>query len=282
MARAEPNLEVSPPTKLSVLQRAKKKISEMIQDTDLSPGDRILSERVLAERLGISRMTIRKAIVEMVASGQLERRSTAGTYIPELAVVRPLSKQVSTAMSEVVGFGGKESGARLLFFEQQKANENIASRLRLEVGAIVIVIKRLRLSDGMPFCIETSYLPEKRVSGLVAADVVDIASLYSYLRERYGLTFAQSDFHVSVVSAPEAEAKLLGLGPQEKSLVMRSTVYDVGQYPVEHLISWNHPERVAFESLHDDFGSLKSVFTDWAASTENDDGVSGINAIGSK
>lgn len=208
-------------------------------------------------------MTVRKAVNRMVERGDLERRGTAGTYIPEVAVVRPLSKRFSTAISEVVGRRGKQPGARLLFFEQANADANVARRLHLEEGRPVIVIKRLRLSDAKPFCVETSYLPSDLVPGLVAADLIGNQSLYALLRNRYGLTFGKSDFHVSVAPLPEAEANLLELPPDAAALLMRSVVYDVNDRPVESLISWNHPDRVAFESLQADGTALESVYTDW-------------------
>jgi GntR family transcriptional regulator len=252
----------------SVVGRAHEMLRRLVQDLGMTSGDRIPSERELAERFGIARMTVRKALNQMVEAGQLERRGTAGTFLPEPAVVRPLSKRVSTAISEVVGQSGHKPGARLLFFEQARADGNIARRLQLDEGAAVIVIKRLRLSDSVPFCVETSYLPQHRVPGLVAADVFAAPSLYALLRERYGLTFATSDFHVSVAPAPDAEADLLGLAPGVGALAMRSTVYDRDGRPAEYLISWNHPDRVAFESLRDDTGPVKSVFTDWASPME--------------
>jgi GntR family transcriptional regulator len=249
----------------TVVGRVHHLLRNLLQEAGMSSGDRIPSERELADRFGISRMTVRKALNQLVASGQLERRGTAGTFIPEPAVVRPLSKRVSTAISEVVGKAGHKPGARLLFFEQAAADANIARRLQLDEGAPVIVIKRLRLSDSVPFCVETSYLPQHRVPGLVAADVFAAPSLYALLRERFGMTFATSDFHVSVSAAPDVEAGLLGLPPGAGVLAMRSTIYDRDGRPAEFLISWNHPDRVAFESLRDDTGPLKSVFTDWSS-----------------
>ena len=249
----------------SALARVHLLLRNLMLETGMSHGDRIPSERELAERFGISRMTVRKAMNQLVEAGHLERRGTAGTFLPEPAVVRPLSKRVSTAISEVVGQAGHKPGARLLFFEQAQADANIARRLQLDEGAPVIVIKRLRLSDAVPFCVETSYLPQHRVPGLVAADVFAAPSLYALLRERFGMTFATSDFHVSVATAPDTEAELLGLAPGCGALAMRSTVYDRDGRSAEFLISWNHPDRVAFESLRDDSGPVKSVFTDWAS-----------------
>ncbi len=247
-----------------MVQRARVLILKLIRDSDMTSGDRIPSERELAERFRISRMTVRKALSQLVKESELERRGTSGTFIPELAVVRPLSRRISTAISEVLESGGRHSGSRLLFFEQIAADANISRHLELDEGDDVISIKRLRSANEVPFCVETSYLPSIRVPGLVAADVVDTPSLYSYLRNRYQLTFANSDFHVSVRDAPKAEAELLNLAVGASTLCINMTVYDNDGKPVEYLISHNHPDLVALESLREDTGQFKSVYTDWS------------------
>ncbi len=248
-----------------VLSRAKALLGALLREGGVGPGERIPSERDLAARFGISRMTMRKAVAALVAEGALERRGTAGTFLPEPAVVRPLSRQVSTAISEVVGGRGHRAGARLLFFEQAAADAHVARRLHLPEGAPVIVVRRLRLSDGVPFCVETSCLPQARVAGLVAADVAEAPSLYALLRARFGLTFAASDFQIAVAPPPGAEAALLGLAPGAGALTLRSTVYDREGRPVEYVVSWNHPDRVAFESLREEGGPPKRIHTDWAS-----------------
>lgn len=253
----------------AVEKRAEAMLRQLVRNMGMSPGDRIPSERKLAERFEISRMTVRKALERLVEMGSLERRSTAGTFIPELTVTRPLSKRVSTSISEVVEQRGHEAGSRLLFFEMTQADANVERRLQLEEGTSVILIKRLRLSDGKPFCVETSYLPSSLVPGLIAADLIDTPSLYALLRDRFGLTFEKSDFHISVAPVPEVEAILLELPPDEAGLMMRSVVYDVNDRPVESLISWNHPDRVAFESLNDG-NSIERIYTDWTRAPVDD------------
>ncbi len=127
--------------------------------------------------------------------------------------MRPLSKRVSTAISEVVGQAGHKPGARLLFFEQAQADANIARRLHLDEGAPIIVIKRLRLSDAVPSASRPATC-RNTVSPACGRDVFAAPSLYALLRERFGMTFATSDFHVSVAAAPETRQTFLAL-PRE-------------------------------------------------------------------
>ena len=69
-----------------------KKISEEIVDQiksliskgDLKPGDRIPSERELAVMLGVSRPSVREAIMVLDAMGFLEARQGGGTYVRSL------------------------------------------------------------------------------------------------------------------------------------------------------------------------------------------------------
>ena len=56
-------------------------ILEHLIDTELHPGDPIPSERALVIRLGVSRVTVRQAITDLVDTGVLERVHGKGTYI---------------------------------------------------------------------------------------------------------------------------------------------------------------------------------------------------------
>ena len=56
-------------------------ILETLIDTELRPGDAIPSERALVVRLGVSRVTVRQAIADLVQGGVLERVHGKGTYV---------------------------------------------------------------------------------------------------------------------------------------------------------------------------------------------------------
>ena len=58
-----------------------RRIQEAISSGQLNPGDSLPPERELASRCGLSRVTIRKAIAELVISGQLIQRRGSGTFV---------------------------------------------------------------------------------------------------------------------------------------------------------------------------------------------------------
>ena len=61
--------------------RIQEYIAELILSGKLAPDSKIPSERDFSEDLGVSRMTVRKAITELVSEGLLERRHGSGTYV---------------------------------------------------------------------------------------------------------------------------------------------------------------------------------------------------------
>lgn len=151
-----------------VYERAQQFIIEMIEGPDLAAGDRIPSERELSERFGISRMTMRKAIDRLVGRGLLERRSTAGTFIPVPVIKRPITGQMfSHGISEIVRQCGGIPGTGSCFLERHEALPRVAERLLIRAGDPLIVIRRLRTVNELPLCVETAHGPPRAFRDLL-------------------------------------------------------------------------------------------------------------------
>ena len=226
--------------------RAKEAILRMVEGPDYGPGDKIPSERTLSESLGISRVTVRRSIEDLVRMGVLERRGTSGTHVATPSVVRRLDPQRAMSVSQVVQTAGGQAGSRLLFFQSSLASRVVAGHLRIPVGAPLIVIRRLRSVNGLPFCVETSHLPADRVPGLAAADLMGDVSLFAILQERYGIRVGNRAGVISVAPVVSEDAALLDVQPGVNVLVYRIDVFDEQNRPIEHMVSINHPQRVSF------------------------------------
>lgn len=209
-------------------------------------GSKIPSERALAEQLGLSRMTVRQAVENLVRLGTLERHSTSGTRVAAPGVVRNLAARAAASMTEMVARAGGRPGARLLRFGTLEADAGLARSLMLPRGTPVLGIRRLRLADGVPFCIEESCLPAARVPGLAASDLADGASLYALLRTRYGVLPGRRQGRIRVAQIGAEDAALLSVPSGCSVLEYRSVVSDPDGRPIERVVSLNHPQLVAF------------------------------------
>lgn len=225
-------------------------LREMIEETEYEPGDRIPSERALADQLGVSRMSVRRAVENLIGRGLLERRSTSGTYVCEPQVVRPAGSLHVFSLSRYLKDEGTIPGSRILQLEQIRAPRKAAARLQIRVGARVWVIRRLRLADDQPFCVETSYLPLSHTRDLDTQALRDGASLYELLENQFELKASTGQDEWRIAESTTEEAGFLNLSPGDPVLLMRSVVFDQNRRPIEYLISVNHPDRVVFRSSH--------------------------------
>lgn len=242
--------QTSPANNSLLYLQVESTLKEMIEGLVYSPGDQIPSERELSEQLGVSRMTVRRAIENLVHRGLLERRSTSGTYVRRPQVYRRVGKDLAVGITQLLQEEGAIAGSRLLSFETILAPLKIAEKLQIRLGVPVIVVRRLRTANDQPFCVETSYFPADLVPGLSPNDLSDPGvSLYHILLTRYGIKLARNNETLKLSYATHEEAAALELKSGDPVLLLRSVVFDGNDQPIEYLVSVNHPERVIFQAV---------------------------------
>lgn len=145
----------------------------------LSVGEAIPSERALCQRFEVSRMTVRQAVDALVVEGLLERVQGKGTFVSAAKVDFQLRL---TSFGEEMRARGMMPGTRMLSSGQVPALPDVAMGLGISDGAPVHEIRRVRLADGVPMAIETSYVSAELVPGFCSPVPPD--SIYEALRSR--------------------------------------------------------------------------------------------------
>lgn len=170
----------------------------------LEPGEPLPPERTLAADLGASRMTVRKAIDELVALGRVVRRHGAGTFVAA-KVEQALS---ATSFTEDMRARGMEPGSKDLGSDVVPAGAALGRRLEISPAEPILRARRLRLADGLPMAIEVLHVPTALAPGLTGDDLVG-RSFYATLRERYDLVIAEgTQVLEATVTDPEESADL--------------------------------------------------------------------------
>lgn len=223
-------------------------LKKLLTSSEYAVGDRIPSERDLAERLRVNRLTVRRAVNNLIRAGLLEGNGTGGRRVAAPRMVRPLEVYRSIGMDRVIAGAGGTPSNKLLHFEIAAAGPQIAAKLKIDEDAEVIVVRRIWAIDSMPFCLETSYLAAHLVPGLCADDLVAGQSLYALLRTRYGHETVNAERTITVAHVNEMEARHLNLEPGAAGLALRLSVDTVDGRPIEYMVSINNPNMVAFHS----------------------------------
>jgi GntR family transcriptional regulator len=192
----------------------------------LDVGMAIPSERQLSVDLGVSRLTIRAALDELVRDGYLDRRHGSGTYVTEPKIAQPLTL---TSFSEDMRRRGMVPGSRTLELATTSAGARLARRLQVSPAERLVRVKRLRLADAQPMAMEVLHIPEVLVPGLTRADLED-RSFYDLLNERYGIVIASGTQTIEPTVTNEEESEVLGVPLHTPAFLFeRTTVSESGR-----------------------------------------------------
>jgi len=198
------------------------------------PHQRLPSERELSAAHGVSRMTVRQAIIEMQRSGAIYSRVGKGTFVAPQKIEQQLRSV--TSFSQQLHAQGEVPSSRVLAATSGRVDEAVTEALGIVPGDEVVTLSRIRLADASPVGIETAYLPAARVPGLLQHDF-EHDSLYEALARDYGLNFFTASQTIEAALADERELELLEMSrPAAVLRLQRLTTSSDGR-SVEFVIS---------------------------------------------
>lgn len=231
-------------SKLPLYELIAQNLRELIRSNELSPDVPIPSEIELAEIYRVSRMTVRRAMDELVRQGWIYRQRGIGTFVRRTQVTHIVLSKLS--FTEQMRAIGRNPSSRMVSIQSVPASPQVASRLNLSSGEPVAEIVRVRLADGDPILLETAYLSLARFPGLDQATDLETGSLYAYLESHYGVsvvTMVQS-LEPVLLSADQA----LHLGAKPGTPAIRSEIISFGRNdrPIEYSWSVSSGEKCKF------------------------------------
>ena len=213
----------------------------LLASGSLKPGDILPSEAQLSVQYSASRITIRRALKELIQLGILYTLQGKGTFVAH-APIREMSGFHS--FTEDIKSKGLMPSSVLLRFQQLPAEQDVAAHLHIRTGAQVYLIQRLRLADDEPVAFETAYLPVSLFPGLEEHDLGQ--SLYQILREVYQVYPAWADAEIQSTAATHEMAQALGMGAGEPVLKAHRLTYTDAFNVVEYVISVYCGNRFTF------------------------------------
>jgi len=173
----------------------------------LSVGDAIPPERQLSADLGVSRLTLRAALDDLVREGYLIRRRGAGTFVSEPKIAQELTM---TSFTEDMRRRGMTAESRTLELRVVPAGARFGRILHVSPSEPIVVAKRLRLADDETMAIETVHVREALVPGLSPKDL-ERYSFYDLLNDRYGIVIVGGIQTIEPTVTNEEESLALGV-----------------------------------------------------------------------
>lgn len=221
-------------------ERISEDLTELIESGEMTPGERLPGEHDLATRYGVTRMTVRHALSSLVERGLIYRRHGVGTFVADPSRRRRSLNRL-TSFSEDMAAGSRKFVTELLAKDVRVAEADVTDALELSDGAEVIYISRLRIVDGCPGALQTSWVPFGRCPSLARQDLIE-DSLYTTLERTCDVTLKYADQHIRAVAAADAEASALQVEAGSPLLRTERITRDDRDVAVELARSWTRPE----------------------------------------
>jgi len=236
-----PALAISIPLYIQIAEG----LISQIESGELTPGDRLPAERELSEKLGVNRMTLRRALHVLEAQGVIVRKHGIGTYIAEPKIER----RVDTVFRFTTGMQsrGYTPGTRLISLEPIFLDAALARQLALPVAAPAYQIRRLRTLNQEPVLLESYTIPAGRFPGLEVHDL-ESRSVYEVMESEYGISIALARQSFEPVVASAFEAELLGVRTGAPLMMEKRISFDKERCPVEYGKDLYRGDRFRFET----------------------------------
>lgn len=218
----------------SLYTQLARSLSQAIHEGLLKDGDYLLPQRELAEALGVSRVTVRKAIETLVSEGLLRQRQGAGTVVTsggKQSIHKNLS--VLNSFTEDMAMRGMRPSSRWVSRQTLQSSPREAMALNLSPGARIGRFTRVRFASETPMAYEIATVPTSIIGD--AEKVGD--SLYQAL----DIVHARPVRALQTMTAHNADAEVaryLKVAPGDAVLYIERQGFDSNNRPVEFTRSW--------------------------------------------
>ena len=199
-------------------------------------GARIPNEFELAESYKVGRVTVRRAIEELVQQGYLTKRQGKGTFVNAPKLKRKIrQKDDVQSFSDACRVNGMEPGARVISRKILPADSTEAQFFGVPVGTDLICVERVRTADGVPVMLENNAFvlaDHPYLQTLADKDLTD-NSIFALVAEHSGRAPLKSDpCTVEIALADAQVASLLEVPVGEPLFYMEAYFTDEDERPL--------------------------------------------------
>ncbi|WP_433299666.1 GntR family transcriptional regulator [Actinoplanes sp. CA-030573] len=207
---------------LPAYQRIAANLRDRITSGALAPGQQLPTEQELAEEFGVARQTVRNGVGLLVAEGLVVSRRPHGHFVRQLEHMiyrpqaesrpQPVTPEMDRYCQQITSEGREPS--QTIEVSLIKAPADIAKRLEVSEGELVVARRRVRFINGEPVNTNDSHFPLDVVRDSEIMSPADIPRGTNQALADLGFAQARAidEFFVRMPTPEEAQRLQLGAG----------------------------------------------------------------------
>ena len=216
-------------------------LTRMIHDGTYPPGSRLPSDSALQKRYGVSRITVRRALDNMVRSNLVRRRQGLGSFVtsPDHSVK---TANLHAFIDEIHPF----KSMKVLETGRVVPPPGVAEILKLDRGDCCACYTCVNYAGSERLSYVREFLPESSAHHISEEDINGPATLASLLETRSGRRFAYAEQVMGAVAAEGPVAQALGLAVGHPIMRMERAYFTNGGAVLYVTEAFYHPERYKY------------------------------------
>jgi GntR family transcriptional regulator len=199
-------------------------ILDRLQSGQYAIGMRLPTEGELSKAFDVSRVTVRKALEMLVNTGFLTARQGSGYSV---ATLSPPASTCMVSFTDKVLIEGRVPGARLLRIETPA--RDVPDNVAINFDEPLVLVERLRTVDGEPRMLAQTWIPQRLVPQLRAAQFPEAGqnqSILRILRHEFGLDWTSACETLDSLIATSSISEVLKLPESTPILSQACTAFD--------------------------------------------------------
>lgn len=176
-------------------------------------------EREICQKYQASRPTVRKALELLSKEDMIQRIQGKGTFY----IGNDSNRKVPMEYYQS-SLAGDVTSSKVLKQNIEKANEDVAAHLNIEIGNMVIHLQRIRYTEDMLACLVSDFIPYSVCPSILDVDFTE-KRLLKYMVEK-GIKVEKGKRVIAVEKSDEFTALLLGIKAGEPVMVSYVDVMD--------------------------------------------------------
>ena len=223
-------------------------IRSAIKNGKYNINEQLPLEKEMCSKYGVSRITIKKAVDELVNQGLVIKRRGSGTFVKG---VDESSVQELSMARQFAGFSesnkNKKVATKVIKFEVINPTEEIATKLQITTEDFIYHIIRARYSDDEPIVVEYTYMPISLIPGI--KNEILMNSVYKYIENALNLKIKSAHRIIRAMLPNEIEQEYLKIDENFPILEVEQVAFlDNGQ-PFEYSYSHHRSDKAEFRSV---------------------------------
>ncbi|MGQ5709077.1 GntR family transcriptional regulator [Lactobacillus sp. PSON] len=223
-------------------------ITDRIDDGTYKTRKPLPDQSTLAQELGVSRLTVKKALDGLERQGRVYKQSGLGTFVSSDIPIKDKNDSPANVFSGLKNqLKSDNVRSKVLSFSVEFPDEQMQKNLDLKKTEPVYNIVRLRIVDDQPFIIEHTYMPVKLVPDLDEDILND--SIYNYLHHKLKLKFGHAYRKIRAAKSNDYDQKYLNAAKDDPMLELEQIVWLSNGQPIEYSESRNRYDQRTYTIL---------------------------------